>query len=188
MRHLVESTGSISSKLAATREKADSITQVVTTTTQVAGQADLPSTDAAGEAEKAGEHGRGFLVVAREIRRLADQTAVATLDIESMVRLTQGAVPAGALQRDKFGDEVRSGVGRVAEVNGQTGQIIAEVAALSERFGSVNEGMHNQAAGAQVARQGRQDGVGTRVARQGRQDLPRPRAQKRPPESPHVRG
>jgi methyl-accepting chemotaxis protein WspA len=140
---------SSTSELAATRAKADNITQVVTTTTKVAGQTNLPSTNAAGEAEKADEHGRGFLVVAREIRRLADQTAVATLDIENMVRLVQGAVSAGVMQMDKSGEGVRSGVGRVAEVNGQTGQIIAEVAALSERFGSVNEGMNNQSAGAQ---------------------------------------
>ena len=100
---------SSTSKLAVTREKADSITQVVTTTTQEADQTNLLSTNAAGEAEKAGEHGRGFRVVAREIRRLADQTAVATLDIESRVRLTQGAVPAGALPTDQFGEEVCSG-------------------------------------------------------------------------------
>jgi methyl-accepting chemotaxis protein WspA len=149
MQQLVESTGSISSKLAVIREKADNITQVVTTITKVADQTNLLSINAAIEAEKAGEYGRGFLVVAREIRRLADQTAVATLDIESMVRLMQDAVSAGVMQMDKFSEEVRSGVGRVAEVNGQTGQIIAEVAALSERFGTVNEGMSNQSAGAQ---------------------------------------
>jgi methyl-accepting chemotaxis protein WspA len=71
------------------------------------------------------------------------------LDVESRVRLVQGAVSAGVMQTDKFGEEVRCGVGRVAEVNGQTGQIISEVAALSERFGSANEGMNNQAVGAQ---------------------------------------
>jgi methyl-accepting chemotaxis protein WspA len=144
----VESAGSISSELAVTREKADSITRVVATI-KVAGQTDLLSTNAAGEAEEAGEYGRGFLVVAHEIRRLADQTAVATLGIESMVRLTRGAVPAGALQTDQFGEEVRPGVGRVAEVNGQTGRIIAEVTGLSERFRTANEGMNNQAVGAQ---------------------------------------
>jgi hypothetical protein len=86
MRQLVESTGSISSKLAVTREKADSITQVVTTITRVADQTNLLSTNAASEGEKAGEHGRGFQVVAREARRLADQAAVATLGIESRAR------------------------------------------------------------------------------------------------------
>ena len=48
-------------------------------------------------------------MVAREIRRLADQTAVATLDIESRVRLMQDAVSAGVLRMDQFGEEVRSG-------------------------------------------------------------------------------
>ena len=109
MQQLVESTGSISSKLAVTREKADSITQVVITITKVADQTNLLSTNAAGEAEKAGEHGRGFLVVAREARRLVGQPAVATLGIESRVRLTQGAVPAGVMPMDKFSEGVRSG-------------------------------------------------------------------------------
>jgi methyl-accepting chemotaxis protein WspA len=171
----VKSTGSTSSKLAVIREKADNITQAITTATQVADQTSLLSINAASEAEKAGEHGRGFLVVAREARRLAGQTAAATVGIESMVRPMRGAVSAGALPTDKFGEGVRCGVGWVAEVNGQTGQIITEVAALSERFGSANEGMHNQSAGAQVARQGRHDFL-------------QAGAEKRPPESPHVRG
>ncbi|HKB38538.1 MAG TPA: methyl-accepting chemotaxis protein [Gemmataceae bacterium] len=149
MRQLVDSTASISSKLAIIREKADNINMVVTTITKVADQTNLLSINAAIEAEKAGEYGRGFLVVAREIRRLADQTAVATLDIENMVRLMQDAVSAGVMQMDKFSDEVRSGVGRVAEINGQTGQIISEVSGLSDGFRFVNEGMRNQAVGAE---------------------------------------
>jgi methyl-accepting chemotaxis protein WspA len=149
MHQLVESTASISSKLALIREKADNINSVVTTITKVADQTNLLSINAAIEAEKAGEYGRGFLVVAREIRRLADQTAVATLDIETMVRHMHDAVSAGVMQMDKFSEEVRSGVGRVAEINGQTGQIIEEVHGLSDRFRLVNEGMRNQAVGAE---------------------------------------
>jgi len=148
MHQLVESTASISSKLAVIREKADSINTVVTTITKVADQTNLLSINAAIEAEKAGEYGRGFLVVAREIRRLADQTAVATLDIENMVRLMQDAVSAGVMQMDKFSGEVRAGVESVAEINTQTGKIIEEVHALSSRFRVVNEGVRNQSLGA----------------------------------------
>ena len=115
MKQLVESTASVSAKLGMIREKADSINAVVTTITKVADQTNLLSINAAIEAEKAGEYGRGFLVVAREIRRLADQTAVATLDIETMVRQMQDAVSAGVMQMDKFADEVRSGVGQVTQ-------------------------------------------------------------------------
>jgi methyl-accepting chemotaxis protein WspA len=148
MQQLVTSTASISGKLGTIREKADNINMVVTTITKVADQTNLLSINAAIEAEKAGEYGRGFLVVAREIRRLADQTAVATLDIEGIVRLMQDAVAAGVMQMDKFSDEVRTSVTRVAEINAQTGQIITEVSELGGRFRQVNEGMRNQALGA----------------------------------------
>jgi methyl-accepting chemotaxis protein WspA len=149
MKQLVESTLGVSKKLGAIREKADSINAVVTTITKVADQTNLLSINAAIEAEKAGEYGRGFLVVAREIRRLADQTAVATLDIETMVRQMQDAVGVGVMQMDKFADEVRSGVAQVTKLNQMTWEIITEVQSLSGRFQLVNEGMRNQAAGAQ---------------------------------------
>jgi methyl-accepting chemotaxis protein WspA len=149
MKQLVESTASVSTKLGMIREKADSINAVVTTITKVADQTNLLSINAAIEAEKAGEYGRGFLVVAREIRRLADQTAVATLDIETMVRQMQDAVSAGVMQMDKFADEVRSGVAQVTKINQMTWEIINEVQSLSGRFSLVNEGMRNQATGAQ---------------------------------------
>jgi methyl-accepting chemotaxis protein WspA len=148
MKHLVDATDSIAAKLAIIREKADKINVAVTTITKVADQTNLLSINAAIEAEKAGESGRGFLVVAREIRRLADQTAVATLDIENIVRQMQEAVSAGVMQMDKFSGEVRGGVQRVAEIGGQTSRIIEEVQILSERFQSVHEGMHNQSLGA----------------------------------------
>jgi len=149
MGQLMDATDSISSKLAVIREKAENINSVVTTITKVADQTNLLSINAAIEAEKAGEYGRGFLVVAREIRRLADQTAVATLDIETIVRHMQDAVSAGVMQMDKFSGEVRAGVERVAEISGQTGQIIEEVQTLSDRFQQVSEGMRNQAIGAE---------------------------------------
>jgi methyl-accepting chemotaxis protein WspA len=148
MMQLMESSGSISAKLGIIRDKSESINTVVTTITKVADQTNLLSINAAIEAEKAGEYGRGFLVVAREIRRLADQTAVATLDIENMVRLMQDAVSAGVMQMDKFSGEFRSGVEQVKEINGQTGRIIEEVEGLTNRFQSVNEGMRSQSVAA----------------------------------------
>jgi len=149
MTQLVDSTDSVSSRLAAIREKAENINMVVTTITKVADQTNLLSINAAIEAEKAGEYGRGFLVVAREIRRLADQTAVAALDIESIVHHMQDAVSAGVMQMDKFSGEVRDGVHTVTNINRQTSQIIEEVQALNSRFQLVNEGMRNQSQGAE---------------------------------------
>ena len=112
MRGLAASTGSFGTKLSVISERAANINLAVTTITRVADQTNLLSINAAIEAEKAGEYGLGFLVVAREIRRLADQTAVATLDIERMVREMQSSVAAGVMEMDKFSEQVRVGVVR----------------------------------------------------------------------------
>ena len=149
MRQLAEATASISSKLAVINEKAGSITSLVITITKVADQTNLLSLNAAIEAEKAGEHGLGFAVVAREIRRLADQTAVASLDIEQTVKEMQSSVSAGVMEMDKFSGEVNKGVQSVADISAQLGQIIEQVKVLTPRFDTVNQGMRAQSAGAQ---------------------------------------
>ena len=106
MQNLVVATHSISRKLSIMDEKANNINNVVTTITKVAAQTNLLSLNAAIEAEKAGEYGAGFAVVAREIRRLADQSAVATLEIEQMVKEMQSSVSTGVMEVDKFSKEV----------------------------------------------------------------------------------
>jgi methyl-accepting chemotaxis protein WspA len=148
MQQLDRSTGSISSKLSVIREKAADINLVVTTITKVADQTNLLSVNAAIEAEKAGEYGLGFLVLAREIRRLADQTAVSTLDIEQMVRQMQTAVTAGVMEMDRFAEDVRQGVTTVARISSQLGEIIERVGQINQRFETVNEGMRAQSQGA----------------------------------------
>jgi methyl-accepting chemotaxis protein WspA len=153
MRQLAESTGSIGSKLSVISERAANINLVVTTITKVADQTNLLSINAAIEAEKAGEYGLGFLVVAREIRRLADQTAVATLDIERMVKEMQYSVSAGVMEMDKFSEQVRIVVEEVARIGGQLGQIIAGVQGLNQRFDHVTEGMRVQSQGAEQIRE-----------------------------------
>jgi methyl-accepting chemotaxis protein WspA len=149
MRHVIEAAGSINAKLAVLNEKAGNINQVVTTITKVADQTNLLSLNAAIEAEKAGEYGKGFAVVATEIRRLADQTAVATYDIEQTVKEIQSAVAAAVMGMDKFSEEVRRGMQEVQQVGEQLSQIIQHVQALAPRVGSVNEGMQAQATGAE---------------------------------------
>jgi methyl-accepting chemotaxis protein WspA len=153
MRQLAESTGSISSKLSVISERAANINLVVTTITKVADQTNLLSINAAIEAEKAGEYGLGFLVVAREIRRLADQTAVATLDIERMVKEMQYSVSAGVMEMDKFSEQVRQVVSEVHLIGGQLGKIIAAVQGLDQRFDQVTEGMRVQSQGAEQIRE-----------------------------------
>jgi methyl-accepting chemotaxis protein WspA len=152
MHQMMEATDSIGSKLAVLSEKAGNINTVVTTINRVADQTNLLSLNAAIEAEKAGEYGVGFAVVATEIRRLADQTAVATWDIEQMVKEMQSAVSAGVMGMEKFSEEVRRGVDDVRQVGAQLAHIIEQVDTLIPRFEEVNEGMTSQSQGAQQIR------------------------------------
>ena len=153
MRQLAESTSSFGSKLAVISERAANINLAVTTITKVADQTNLLSINAAIEAEKAGEYGLGFLVVAREIRRLADQTAVASLDIERMVKEMQYSVSAGVMEMDKFAEQVRTGVREIGDVSAKLGEIIEAVQGISGRFGQVTEGMRAQSQGAEQIRE-----------------------------------
>jgi len=149
IRQLVEAASSISDKLAVINKTTSAISGVVTTITKVADQTNLLSLNAAIEAEKAGECGQGFAVVAREIRRLADQTAVATLDIERMVQAMQASVAAGVMEMDKFSAEVGRSAQTVNAVSGQLTGVIAQVEDLAPKFESVNDGMRSQTMGAQ---------------------------------------
>jgi methyl-accepting chemotaxis protein WspA len=149
MEHMEASSSGISGRLGAINQKADNITTVVTTITKVADQTNLLSLNAAIEAEKAGEYGRGFTVVATEIRRLADQTAVATLDIEQMVQEMQTAVSAGVMEMDKFIADVHHSVDDVEKISMQLSRIIEQVQNLLPSFEDVNEAMQFQATNAQ---------------------------------------
>ncbi|MFH2098243.1 MAG: methyl-accepting chemotaxis protein, partial [Pseudomonadota bacterium] len=152
MRNMEKASATISGRLNAISDKAENITSVVDTITKVADQTNLLSLNAAIEAEKAGEYGRGFTVVAREIRRLADQTAIATLDIGQMVAQMQQAVTAGVLEMDKFMGEVKDAVHTVEGISRQLSRIINQVQALSPNFEAVNTSMGRQSESAEAIR------------------------------------
>lgn len=149
MRGILEAAAGITAKLGVMNEKAGNINAVVSTIGKVADQTNLLSLNAAIEAEKAGEYGRGFAVVATEIRRLADQTAASTGDIEQMVKEMVSAVSAGVMGMDKFGEELRRGAGEISSVGTQLDRVISEVQSLAPSVESVNEGMRSQTQGAQ---------------------------------------
>ena len=147
MTRLDGATSEIGDRLQVITEKAAAINTVVVTITKVAEQTNLRSVNAAIEAEKAGDAGLGFLVVAREIRRLADQTASATLDIERIVRQMQEAVASGVQEMARFTSEMRGGTADVQRVANDLGGIIGEMNAAVDGFSDVQRGMAAQSLG-----------------------------------------
>lgn len=148
IRAMVSAVDTISAKLETLNEKAGNINIVVSTITKVADQTNLLSLNAAIEAEKAGEYGKGFSVVATEIRRLADQTAVSTWDIEQMVKEIQSATSACVMAMEKVSGEIHKGADNVEHVSGQLTEIIDRVQVLLPEFESVKESIHTQSDGA----------------------------------------
>ena len=152
MRTLETSTASIGTKLTTISEKASNINMVITTMVKVADQTNILSINAAIEAEKAGDYGLGFLVVAREISRLADQTAHASLDIERMVKEMQSSVTSGVKEMKVFTEQVQGGVREIGTLSEKLGEIISAVEGITGRFGMVTEGMYAQSQGAEQIR------------------------------------
>ena len=153
MEGLASATSNVAERLSMIFEKASSINSIVDAITKVSDQTNLLSVNAAIEAEKAGDSGRGFLVVAREIRRLADQTAAATLDIEKNVQQMQAVVSGGVMEMDRFSEQVRRGVTNVGEVGQRLTKVIDQVGSVESSFSEVTEGMQSQVQGADQIRQ-----------------------------------
>lgn len=149
MQQLMEATSSISSKLGVMNAKASNINNVVVTITKVADRTSILSLNAAIEAEKAGEYGAGFAVVAREIRRLANQTAVATLEIEQIVKDMQSAVSVGVMEMDKFNHSVGDSTHKISTISDQISKVIFQVQSLPPQFSQVSQSVEEQSQGAQ---------------------------------------
>lgn len=148
MRKIVDSSALVSEKLAILKERANNISAVVVTIAKVADQTNLLSLNAAIEAEKAGEYGRGFAVVATEIRRLADLSAVATLDIEHMIKEIQSSVAAGVEGMSDFTSQLKESVHDVHNVSKEQEDIVDQVETLGPRFDVVHQAMLFQSKGA----------------------------------------
>jgi methyl-accepting chemotaxis protein WspA len=144
MKTLLDATVEVSGRLEILRTKTGNINQVITAITKVANQTNLLSLNAAIEAEKAGEYGPGFAVVAREVRRLADQTAIATLEIEAVISEMQTAVREGVAGIETYTEQTRSSSERIARISTDLGRVIEYTQQLSPQFETVNQSMQTQ--------------------------------------------
>ena len=152
MGELSEGALAITEKLAAIRTKSAKIGKILTTITCIADQTNLLSLNAAIEAEKAGEAGLGFAVVAREIRLLADQTAESAQDIERMITDSQSAVSSGVSGMERFTSFVREGMEEIGKLSAHIELILKKIEDILPYFATVDEGMQGQSEAAHQIR------------------------------------
>ncbi|HRP02229.1 MAG TPA: methyl-accepting chemotaxis protein [Candidatus Kapabacteria bacterium] len=142
--NMVNSSTGIYEKLDIIKNRTKNINNIVTAITKVANQTNLLSLNASIEAERAGEAGSGFAIVAREIRRLADQTSIAALDIEKLIEEMQNAVNEGTEFIISYTDENKNSVQKVSTIILEIKALIQRIGELPIEIGDLKVGMDSQ--------------------------------------------
>ncbi|MBY8937132.1 PAS domain-containing methyl-accepting chemotaxis protein [Pseudomonas fluorescens] len=123
MREIAEDIAESSTLIAQLGERSEQITAIVNTIRAIADQTNLLALNAAIEAARAGEQGRGFAVVADEVRQLAARTSGSTAEISSMIGLIQNETR----QAIKSMEGTRGRAAEGVELANQAGTVILQI-------------------------------------------------------------
>lgn len=113
-------------------ERSAAIGQIVDTISGIAAQTNLLALNAAIEAARAGEQGRGFSVVAEEVRKLAEQSAVAAEQITELIKTIQVDTKKAVIQMNESAADINSGTRVVTEAGSSFEHIAGSVTRLAE--------------------------------------------------------
>ena len=149
MRVIAESVGATAKKMEELGKSSDQIGRIIGVIDDIADQTNLLALNAAIEAARAGEQGRGFAVVADEVRKLAERTTTATKEIAEMIKNVQDEtkvavtamesgtkqVEEGVTSTAKAGDSLRA----IIQMSEQVGGMITEIATAATEQSSTTE-------------------------------------------------
>jgi len=136
VRRVVSAIGAVQERAVALKgnmddlgRQADGIGQIINVISDIADQTNLLALNAAIEAARAGEAGRGFAVVADEVRKLAEKTMTATSEVGNVVR----AIQTGAKSSIEGVEGAARAVDQATELADRSGTVLEEIVSIVER-------------------------------------------------------
>ncbi len=136
MADIRERVQSIAENILVLSEQSQQIGEIITTVNDIADQSNLLALNAAIEASRAGEHGKGFTVVAQEIRTLAEGSKAATAQVRTILSDIQRSTNAAVMATEQGTKGVDVGMRTI----GQTGRMIDDLAdAIRQAAGSASQ-------------------------------------------------
>jgi len=149
MRAIADSVSGTAKKMDELGKSSDQIGQIVGVINDIADQTNLLALNAAIEAARAGEQGRGFAVVADEVRKLAERTTTATKEIAGMIKNIQQETKTAVTAMETGTKQVEEGVKSTIQAGGslkeiihmaeQVGEMVMQIATAAMEQSSASE-------------------------------------------------
>jgi methyl-accepting chemotaxis protein len=133
MRTIADSVSCTARKMEELGKSSDQIGRIIGVIDDIADQTNLLALNAAIEAARAGEQGRGFAVVADEVRKLAERTTTATKEIAHMIKNIQDETRVAVTAMEEGTKQVEQGVTSTA----QAGDALKEIIHMAEEVGEM---------------------------------------------------
>jgi len=179
MRAIADSVSAMGQKVEELGKSSDQIGRIISVIDDIADQTNLLALNAAIEAARAGEQGRGFAVVADEVRKLAERTTTATKEVAHMVENVQRETVIAVAAMHQGTNQVQEGVKTTAragdslkqiiQTSSQVGDMITHIAtAATEQSSATAEISQNVA---QITRLIAESAVGAQQSAQACQEL-----------------
>ncbi|MNJ44030.1 Methyl-accepting chemotaxis protein McpA [compost metagenome] len=130
-------------------ERSEAIAQIVGTITEISKQINILALNAAIESARAGEQGRGFAVVAEEIRKLAEQSRIATTEIGDYLLSIQEESGNSVRAMQRVSEEIQSGTTRVKSAEEAFSQLSEWIQAINLTIQSITSSTQQVSASAE---------------------------------------